>query len=62
MQYLTNWRIQLGSRMLRESSRTIATIAQEVGYESEASFSRAFKRMVGSPPAAWRKEQTGRMH
>lgn len=62
MQYLTNWRIQLGSRMLRESSRTVATIAQEVGYETEASFSRAFKRMVGSPPAAWRKEQAGRVH
>jgi AraC-like DNA-binding protein len=57
MQYLANWRIQLGARMLRESSRTVATIALEVGYDSEAAFSRAFRRLVGMPPAAWRKTQ-----
>jgi AraC-like DNA-binding protein len=57
MQYLANWRIQLGSRMLRQTNRTVATIAQEVGYESEAAFSRAFKRLVGMPPGAWRKSQ-----
>ena len=58
MQYLANWRIQLGARLLRESNRTVATIALDVGYDSEAAFSRAFKRMVGMPPAAWRKAQT----
>jgi len=58
MQYLANWRIQLGAKMLRESNRTVATIALEVGYESEAAFSRAFKRLVGMPPAAWRRTQT----
>jgi len=57
MQYLANWRIQLGTRLLRESNHTVATIAQEVGYESEAAFSRAFKRMIGTPPAAWRRAQ-----
>jgi len=57
MQYLTNWRIQLGARLLRESSRVVASIALEVGYESEAAFSRAFKRIVGMPPAAWRRAQ-----
>ena len=57
IQYLANWRIQLGSRLLRETSRTVATIAQEVGYDSEAAFSRAFRRLVGSPPAAWRRAQ-----
>jgi AraC-like DNA-binding protein len=57
MQYLGNWRIQLGTRLLRESNRNVATIALDVGYESEAAFSRAFKRMVGMPPAAWRKAQ-----
>lgn len=55
MQYLANWRIQVGTRLLRESNRTVATIALEVGYESEAAFSRAFKRLVGQPPAAWRR-------
>ena len=59
MQYLTNWRIQLGARLLRESNRNVATIALDVGYDSEAAFSRAFKRMVGTPPATWRKAQAG---
>lgn len=58
MQYLANWRIQLGSRLLRETNRTVATIALEVGYDSEAAFSRAFKRLVGTPPAAWRRFQS----
>jgi len=57
MHYLANWRIQLGARMLRETNRTVATVAIEVGYESEAAFSRAFKRLVGSPPATWRRAQ-----
>ena len=57
MQYLASWRIQLGARLLRESNRNVATIALDVGYDSEAAFSRAFKRMVGMPPAAWRRAQ-----
>jgi AraC-like DNA-binding protein len=58
MQYLAHWRIQLGSLLLRETRRTVATIALEVGYESEAAFARAFKRLVGAPPAAWRRSRT----
>jgi AraC-like DNA-binding protein len=57
MQYLANWRMQCGARLLREGRATVATIAQEVGYESEAAFARAFKRLVGQPPAAWRRAQ-----
>jgi transcriptional regulator GlxA family with amidase domain len=57
MQYLASWRIQLGARLLRESSRVVADIALDVGYDSEAAFARAFKRMVGMPPAAWRRAQ-----
>ena len=57
MQYLASWRIQLGARLLRESSRVVADIALEVGYDSEAAFARAFKRIVGLPPAAWRRAQ-----
>jgi AraC-like DNA-binding protein len=57
MQYLASWRVQLGARLLLESSRIVADIALEVGYDSEAAFARAFKRMVGMPPAAWRRAQ-----
>lgn len=57
MHYLSQWRVQVAARLLRESTRTVATIAAEVGYESEAAFSRAFKRLVGLPPAAWRRAQ-----
>jgi AraC-like DNA-binding protein len=59
MQYLANWRIQRAASMLRESDASVLAIAQDVGYDSEASFSRAFKRMVGHPPAAWRRLQRG---
>jgi AraC-like DNA-binding protein len=59
MQYLASWRIQLGARLLRESGRIVADIALEVGYDSEAAFARAFKRMVSMPPAAWRRTQAG---
>jgi AraC-like DNA-binding protein len=57
MQYLTHWRMQIASRLLRESQVTVAAIALEVGYDSEAAFARAFKRLVGTPPAAWRRMQ-----
>lgn len=57
MQYLTQWRIQVGAGLLRNTSRTVADIADDVGYESEAAFSRAFKRLVGIPPAAWRRHR-----
>lgn len=56
MQYLTNWRMQLAAGLLRSSNATVAAIALEVGYDSEAAFARAFKRAVGRPPAAWRRE------
>jgi len=59
MQYLANWRMQRGAVLLREGNATVATIAQEVGYDSEAAFARAFKRLVGQPPAAWRRAQRG---
>jgi AraC-like DNA-binding protein len=55
MQYLANWRMQLGAGMLRDGDAKVSAIAQEVGYDSEAAFARAFKRAVGTPPAAWRR-------
>ena len=57
MQYLTQWRMQVASNLLRQSRASVATIALEVGYDSEAAFSRAFKRIVGVPPGAWRRER-----
>ena len=59
MQYLTHWRMQAGAALLRDTAATVVAIAQDVGYESEASFSRAFKRFMGKPPALWRRA-TGR--
>jgi AraC-like DNA-binding protein len=57
MQYLANWRMQLAARLLRDTQSSVAAIALEVGYDSEAAFARAFKRLVGTPPAAWRRTQ-----
>lgn len=54
MQYLALWRMQLASRLLLEGG-DVATIAGAVGYESEAAFSRAFKKLVGQPPSSWRR-------
>jgi AraC-like DNA-binding protein len=57
MQYLARWRVQTAARLLLETRATVAAIALDVGYESEAAFARAFKRVVGKPPAAWRRER-----
>jgi AraC-like DNA-binding protein len=54
--YLTRWRMGLAARLLRESGAPLAEIAARVGYESEFSFSRAFKRSRGVPPNAFRRE------
>jgi AraC-like DNA-binding protein len=56
MQYLAQWRMQAASRLLLETGASVASVALDVGYESEAAFVRAFKRSVGRPPAAWRRE------
>jgi AraC-like DNA-binding protein len=55
MQYLTRWRISMAAQQLLLGTRGLAQIAEEVGYESEAAFNRAFKREFGVPPATWRK-------
>jgi len=54
--YLTRWRLQLGAQMLKSSSRSVAEVAADVGYESEAAFNRAFKREYHMPPARFRSE------
>jgi AraC-like DNA-binding protein len=55
MHYLARWRLQLAANLLRTSNRNVAAVAADVGYESEAAFSRAFKRALGATPAAWRR-------
>jgi AraC-like DNA-binding protein len=56
MAYLTRWRLQLGAQLLASTSRSVAQIAAEVGYESEPAFNRAFKREYKSPPARFRRK------
>ena len=58
MQYLGRWRLQLAGDLLRTGQQTVAAIAGDVGYDSEAAFSRAFKREMGVTPAAWRRTST----
>jgi AraC-like DNA-binding protein len=54
IQYLGNWRLQLAAGLLDRQGMSIAQIAADVGFGSEAAFNRAFKRQVGMPPGAWR--------
>lgn len=55
MQYLAQWRMQVAATRLRETDDPVATVGLALGYGSEAAFSRAFKRIVGSPPSEWRR-------
>jgi len=57
MQYLKRWRLALAARSLRSGREAVARVAERSGYESEATFSRAFKQEFGMPPAAWRKKR-----
>jgi AraC-like DNA-binding protein len=59
MTYLTRWRLQLAARSLERTSRGVAEIAGDVGYESEAAFNRAFKREFGRPPGRYRSDHKG---
>lgn len=59
MTYLTRWRLQLAARSLEKTSRGVAEIAADVGYESEAAFNRAFKREFGQPPGRYRGDHKG---
>ncbi len=56
MTYLSRWRLQLGARMLTSTSYSVARISGDVGYESEPSFNRAFKREFGAPPGRFRMQ------
>lgn len=58
MQYLTRWRMQLAARTLSNPGTKVSAVAAAVGYDSEAAFSRAFKKVVGVSPALWRTRQS----
>jgi AraC family transcriptional regulator, alkane utilization regulator len=55
MHYVASWRMQVATQKLRNTSASLAQVAEMVGYESEAAFSRAFKKAVGTAPATWRR-------
>ncbi len=55
MRYLTRWRMQMARLQLQKSSEPLITLAEKLGYQSEAAFSRAFKRVFGLAPGAVRK-------
>ena len=60
MQYLTQWRMLLAANLLRRSNAPLARIAEDVGYQTDTAFSRAFRREYGAPPAAWRRREAAR--
>ena len=55
MHYLAGWRMQVATGKLRDTSDSLAQVAETVGYDSEAAFSRAFKKAFGTAPATWRR-------
>jgi len=56
MQYLTQWRMQVAANLLSQTDAKMIAIAGDVGYDSEAAFSRAFKKATGVAPGGWRKK------
>ena len=57
MQYLTRWRMHRAAYYLRNEGLNIPEVANRVGYESDATFAKAFKRYVGTAPAAYRRAE-----
>jgi AraC-like DNA-binding protein len=57
MQYLTNWRMQIAANQLLSTTDSVTVVANRVGYDSDAAFSRAFKKTVGTPPSEWRRNR-----
>src|SRR5712672_2909154 len=58
MHYLASWRMQVATQKLRNTSASLAQIGEIVGYDSEAAFSRAFKKAFGAAPATWRRSNS----
>jgi len=62
MHYLTQWRMQVAANLLTRSGAKVAAVGGEVGYDSEAAFSRAFKKATGVAPGAWRASRRAAAH
>lgn len=56
LNHLTGWRIRFAQALLRESRLPLTEVAARVGYDSDAAFQRAFKRLIGQPPGEYRRE------
>jgi AraC-like DNA-binding protein len=61
MHYLARWRMQVAARLLADGAAKVSAVAREVGYDSEAAFSRTFKKATGVPPATWRRRYAPRL-
>lgn len=59
LEYLARWRMARAARLLRESDLSLSEVAERIGYESEASFNKAFKRLQGTTPGAYRRLRDG---
>ncbi|GAO38183.1 putative AraC family transcriptional regulator [Sphingomonas changbaiensis NBRC 104936] len=55
MRYCARWRMRIAANMLRDGRQSSGNVGYEVGFNSEAAFTRAFKREYGEPPAVWRR-------
>jgi len=60
IQYLTRWRLTIAAQRLRNETTSLARLAADSGYDSEAAFNRAFKRALGTTPAVWRRSKRER--
>jgi len=58
--YLKVWRLHVASSLLRDGERKLSEVAEAVGYESEAAFSKAFRKTFGMPPGSWRRGNEAR--
>ncbi len=57
--YLTEWRMRLAERALRDEPTSVSEVARSLGYTSESAFSNAFKRVSGKSPRAYRNAHQG---
>lgn len=57
LDYLSRWRVQSAARLLRGSDRTVSSVARELGFGTESSFIRTFKRVTGQSPARYRLDR-----